>query len=270
MKNNKKKGEVQLYFVIAGLVAVLLFVFAGINFASTVLKTYGKSEESINKLYDELQPTKEFTEVGQGKYISLKLDKETAIIGMNPGKDFHYIPEAGYKGAMAYYMKRPENCKKDKTCMCLCSGYDVEDAFDMKECVGKSCKITCDKIECKSLEDINFPERTPMNTVFSYKEPAEFQEHFWLDSIIILRSDKINPTGGFDNKLVNEARITLIPDALKPDFITKISDSFKDKLIVSGYSDYITPSLIDVFFKIESIDSNNNRIISMCLKDDCI
>jgi len=269
--------------VLTIIISVFLFMIVFIALANAGVKIFSPFLNTKNSM--DLVATK-MTEVAKLPTNSvvtfqLTLDKDTAIIGMNPGKDFRYtttmmeeinVFASNIKG---FYFERPNNCKSDRVCLCTCSNFDLDD-LSLSGYDYESGAISCSKLECISINDAVFPDVSTMPEVFDDKE-REYSsasgkngeipprsEHYWNNSIIILRSSKIDPS----------ANVALTP---KGDISNAPFGLFDNvgvaPLIVSGYRDYSPSKVIDVSLK--NIggglygDDFNPPIISVCLKETC-
>jgi len=218
-----------------------------------------------------------YSGTGNGKSFVVNLDKESAIVGFNPGSDFaYYSPDLdinpdpyfdllrAYKGVE---MKRPpeadKKCSKNEACICSCSvDYDDGKISGSSVLFGGDIPwpdklLVCENADCVPLvyktkfNDImlKFPEKSLMLDVFEDKkrETASYaskdrSQHYWDNSIIILRTDLIEPLGIHDG----------VP------------------IVVAGYRDFFPSKYVEVFIKKVSNNADGSKTVGICLKENCL
>ena len=130
MKINKNKRG-GLYNSLSSL------IIFGIMLAATIFLTINIFSQDSNQSDESLKLLKETIENVSKKslsekFISIDLDKDTALIGFNPGEDanFQYTfqgftPEEKHVFFMkGFFMDKPDKCSSDEACLCLCRGYN--------------------------------------------------------------------------------------------------------------------------------------------------
>lgn len=227
--------------------------------------------------------------IGSMKNITLELNKNSAIIGFNPGKDFLYT-YLGFNPSLiqhtffmkGFYFERPQRgCAIDSACLCLCEdlGFEtplpnhatyknIEDAF-----------ITCgQQLKCVNIDETKLKPRMRMDNVFDdWKtrqmksgfnvgaEPAIRKDHYWDNSFIILRSDRIDPReylgweGG--NSVTHFSKAEVDNEDV---FLNNEDYKIVQPLIVSGFRDYYTLGIIDV-----TVVNYGINQVGICFKKDC-
>jgi len=241
-----------------------------------------QSDESL-KLLKEAIETVSKTSLSE-KFISIDLDKETALIGFNPGADanFQYTfqgftPEEKNVFFMkGFFMDKPDKCNIDKACLCLCRGYNYMTRADYPQMTAQDAHIVCEKeLVCTSLEDVEFRDmkmsdvfddslystrlnqgnfRTP-GTVSTVFQGTPRPNQYWKNGFIVLRSDKI------DNSKI-ESHIYSATVNGQTDSTTNYEYIYP--LIVSGYMDYSPLRFIDTV-----VYSDANGKVGICLKSNC-
>ncbi|PIN81030.1 hypothetical protein COV13_02455 [Candidatus Woesearchaeota archaeon CG10_big_fil_rev_8_21_14_0_10_32_9] len=254
-----------------------LIIF-GIMLAATIFliinifsQNNNQSDESLKLLKTTIETVSE-TSLSE-KFISIDIDKETALIGFNPGADanFQYTfqgftPEEKNVFFMkGFFMDKPDKCNIDKACLCLCRGYNYMTKADYPQMTVQDAHIVCEKeLVCTSLEDVEFrdmkmPDVFDDNMGRTANLPdgvTERKDHYWTNGFIILRSDKI------DNTKYEQYIISTTTNGGRGGGVSQVKVSHP--LVVSGYMDYSPLRFIDAV-----VYSDANGKIGVCLKSNC-
>ena len=158
MRLKRKAVTIPLQFLMYSIVALALFI-PTVLWASSFFKLSDKSLASYNELVITISGIKE----GEIASSALAISKDTLIFGVskNADKAESYVIRpnenileffrtiSGSKKEPGAYIDRPSECKKEKSCLCLCKkGFSIEEN-----------KITCkNKPICNSFENIDFME----------------------------------------------------------------------------------------------------------------
>ena len=265
---NSKKGQEStstMYITIGGGVIFVILLIMGIVVVKNILSTYPKSQTSIINFTDALVEVQKNTATpGTGKWVTLQLDEESAIIGFNPDADFNYLPKNTWtKGS---YLKRPAQCEKGKTCVVVCQGYDIAD---------NGIDITCRNIGFVYTSDsFVLKKKMYMKDVFddldvrNINEMSKRGNNYWLDSFIILRSSKISP----DKYQCTLTEAIVILPLLNKVLGLKNAGCAKMDLrpvIISGFRDFRTLQYVDVFVRLAGTTSDGKAVLDICFKKDC-
>lgn len=229
-------------------VIFLTIIISLIVNACELTKKEGVALKQTEETIEKLQETNAEMQITQ----TITLEPESAIIAMNPGKNFFYITEETVPRGR--YFKRPLQCPDEKICVCECQGIKLneltqKEALDLKNYYNEGTrfyssllnpgqKITCDNIQCKSIENIKIKEKILMNEVFEDNKESiiRSEKSYWLDSFIIIRS-------------------TLLPKGETINLDTKYLD-------FGGYMTFSPGSRLEVTFK-----KDKENQISICIED---
>ena len=118
LKKNKKAIDVSPEFFMR-LVLSLIFAFAVIFIACSVVKIPKEGVESYNKLVEEISKLQD----GISDSMPLIMDKKTAIFMFN--KDSDKITVSSYDDSFIFIYPRPSGCVEGKACAYLCSKGEV-------------------------------------------------------------------------------------------------------------------------------------------------
>ncbi len=263
-----------MWLEISGMILFVIMLISVGTFASNLFSSKNQTDESLKKLRDNIIEVAINHSSGGGKTVIMPLDKNTAVVGFNPGADFSYyspdiakdpnkfyVPTSTHKGV---FMKRPpisnEKCKDTETCLCACT-IDFEDGTLKGNIEWDDKIIVCKNAKCLPLTydsdrgdiQIHLPERIWMKDVFSdkdrgtvsmgrYEVSTNRDTHYWENSFIVLRSDLIDPTG----------------------------TALGWPIIVGGYRDFSPGKYSEVFINKVSNKLDGSKIISICMKENCL
>ena len=133
------EGLIRLIFAVIAIFGVAFITFSFIRLTNESLESYNNLIDMIENIQD-----------GELKSTILTMDKKTVLIGINSNADL--IKMTDEINSEDFYVPRPEECKKQDTCICLCRSDWEEGDLDVKgrkyECNGE--------ILCSSLDNINF------------------------------------------------------------------------------------------------------------------
>lgn len=272
------------------IIFVILFI-AFIIFATNLYaNTRGDTPKSLKILNDAIKEVAKLPP-GSSKLLKLSLDKDSAIIGFNPNKDFLYVAVPKIESELkqfgggnilglhqdkkffylkGFFMKRPTTggCKNpDDTCFCYCEGYNYETNPLSQYYQSEDAHIICeDGLVCIASEDVYIKDKIEMDTVFDDLNRGfkygpltlERDQHYWDGSFIILRSSLINTREFALLKSYEGSYTTSEGDVeLNPEF-------YEYPWVISGYRDFYPLSVVDV-----TIVSQSDGTISICFKNDC-
>lgn len=161
--------------VILLLIGVFLFISVG-DLAAKVFKITTRTANSFSTLVSAIEGVEE----GSQDPVAFFLDKDKyAVFGFAPNAErLELIVTFQSKESLVRYLTRPSpetQCKKDKSCVCLCSEISV----DEKEfrCTGK--------MDCRSLENVIITDYTYVNEL---RQGLNTVTYSWKNGFGIIRS----------------------------------------------------------------------------------
>lgn len=265
----KKAQTIPLVTFIGLIVAVLIittFVIAGIRGCNLVYAT--SNSKVLQGIIDisESVATAKGDRAGDIRTYQVKLDSDSAIIGMNAGKPFHYESKDISVKSM-YHMDFPAQCNDKETCVCLCEGIEPK-TIPNSDYPEEGAYISCSTLTCKSA-DFQISEKIPMTSVFDKPKDSKVSvgEGYWDNSFILLRSSTVSP----------EQIISVAPTATTDSTADKIQNTeptdhtgagkiVDEPVDVAGYRVFeFTDAKVGV-----TILRDDNKKISICMKKDCI
>jgi hypothetical protein len=203
----KNKADIPLQFLFWTIVALLLFIPAVI-FGSKLLMPANQGQNYYLKLVNLV----ERTQVNNMASMPLFMEEDTAIWGFGKDGDFE-LTEADH---VLLTSKRPTECKKGNSCLCLCKeGLDVKDNL-----------VECKKYICNSLNSEFFTIIHPSYPTNSNLEIYNFKNGFY-----ILRAKT--------NRLMNYYPNTDVSDKMRTVYV----QNYKGKVAVCERNPCITDDI---------------------------
>jgi len=269
----KKKAQTITLVTFIGLVVAVLiittFIIAGIRGCNLVYAT--NNHRALQGIIDAAQSVATATGTSQGDILTyeLKLDSDSAIIGMNPKKPFHYENKNTHISVKSlYYMDFPAECDDTKACLCLCKGIKPQTESN-SDYSGDGAYVSCSDLTCKSV-DFSISKKILMSSVFDQPKDSKVLvgEGYWDNSFILLRSSLVIP-----NQIIEEIQDvttadadTSLKDNTAPIDKTNVGKTVDAPLDVAGYRVFeITDEKVPV-----KILKDADGGITICLKKDCI
>ncbi len=260
----KKRGMSSFYVVLFGIVIFILLLIPTGKIAGNVWNALtGKSsgnEKSLEEFTAALLEVAAMPGEVAGDLYSFSLNQETALIVMNPGKDFkfvypdpssveraRYFPMISIRGSV---FSRPNSCSGEDICICLCEKLDFEsEATDLS-----SEKIVCSRTSCVSTNYFFVKEKLLLDHVFSFDYDS-FKTEGRFSKEILSRKDEVY----WDNSMI----FVRHPHVGKDAGGTTEWTTHKDN--IAGYGYFILPQRFDVFIYKAGV-RDGKPVISICFK----
>lgn len=198
MANGKKAfGVPETFMQIIGIVVFIILALAIFSFCTRVTASFKNTKDSLTILKTELEDVANNYQVGGGKSVTIKMDKKSAIIGFNPGKDV--IIERDYSGIPSislpsyeeeeYFakirIKRFDQCIDDSTCICACAGFSIP---DIRIKLTDEKNIECEKYECINTKEFVFSDKKSISEMFEEVNTKWDSKTYWTNGIFLVRS----------------------------------------------------------------------------------
>jgi hypothetical protein len=234
-----KKSQIFMLKYLFGIIIALMFFIPTVQLAAKYFKFVDKPKDSFEQLSSIIDSIEE------GSLISMPLhmDQEYLIVGFS--KNSKSVETVIYNvrpfNPTIKSIKRPFQCEKDKSCICLC-----------KEGIKhKSSEIICtEEIQCNNFEDTDFFEKRPVGEV-PLKKNKLSKETEWRNGFFISNSD--------DTTLLKNLYLfdTMLPTSRIPSPSTIYTQRHKGFVNVCFSSDCITDGMIDELNKDDAIKEFN-------------
>lgn len=148
-----KKADLMLTFLFWGILGLVIFI-PSILWASQFLKLSNKALESYNKLGELINLVKDGETLSMGYYM----DKKSIIVGFSrdsnrfENHEYRYGIDRKIPDQIDFVLNRPNECKNQKACICLCCNIKIEQKTKPYTAICNKCGK---EPACKSFDNID-------------------------------------------------------------------------------------------------------------------
>lgn len=240
----EKRGSIELTGVHAA--DLIIFIILLVVFIGLFTQCSNETDLTQDKFFEFVNATKEISLMSPGSTdtINIILADESAIIAMNPGKDFYYEVKGELSAPNAFVAKRPAPCPENLPCMCLCQQVqykalsdDLQEKYSSRDggpYINPQSKseLECLNPICRTFDsEFKFKQKSIMEDVFDEPEKSvrygDRTNFYWDNSFILLKSSNMCPTctknykgksyawdvsGYMYEDILNDFDVTLIKD----------------------------------------------------------